>query len=99
MYATFTKPCSDSVCTTVPDKGVQCSVCMEDFKLEEVVKELPCNHLYHPDCIVPWLEMVSARIILPCLNLPIYRMDYYHMDYSHIEFISTAVYILYINDR
>lgn len=39
------------------EKNLQCSVCMEDFKLEEQVKQVPCGHLYHRDCIVPWLEM------------------------------------------
>ncbi|XP_033750157.1 E3 ubiquitin-protein ligase RNF115-like [Pecten maximus] len=36
---------------------IQCSICMEDFSLNEVVKKLPCEHHYHKDCIVPWLEM------------------------------------------
>lgn len=39
-------------------KNLQCSVCMEDFKFEESVRKLTCGHLYHNDCIVPWLEMV-----------------------------------------
>lgn len=38
-------------------KNLQCSVCMEDFILEESVRQLPCSHLYHNDCIIPWLEM------------------------------------------
>ncbi|XP_055374402.1 E3 ubiquitin-protein ligase Iruka isoform X2 [Condylostylus longicornis] len=36
---------------------LQCSVCWEDFKLEEIVRKLPCLHLYHENCIVPWLEL------------------------------------------
>ncbi|RWS26060.1 E3 ubiquitin-protein ligase RNF115-like isoform X1 [Leptotrombidium deliense] len=39
------------------DKNLQCTVCMEDYKLAEDVKKLPCTHLYHHECIVPWLEM------------------------------------------
>ena len=38
-------------------KNLQCSVCMEDFKARESVRRLPCTHLYHADCIVPWLQM------------------------------------------
>lgn len=38
-------------------KNLQCSVCMEDFKCRELVRKLPCQHLYHTDCIVPWLKM------------------------------------------
>lgn len=39
------------------DSKLQCSVCLEDFKLSEAVKQLPCLHLYHAPCIVPWLEL------------------------------------------
>ena len=48
----------------VSDKRVQCSVCMEDLKLAEEVRQLPCNHLYHHDCIVPWLELVCNAFLL-----------------------------------
>ncbi|KAK7479991.1 hypothetical protein BaRGS_00028724 [Batillaria attramentaria] len=36
---------------------LQCSICMEDFTLEEEAKRLPCEHHYHKDCIIRWLEM------------------------------------------
>ncbi|KAK3853104.1 hypothetical protein Pcinc_040337, partial [Petrolisthes cinctipes] len=39
------------------DKGLQCSVCMEDFKVDEKVRRLYCEHCYHNDCIIPWLEL------------------------------------------
>ncbi|XP_064609715.1 E3 ubiquitin-protein ligase RNF115-like [Liolophura sinensis] len=39
------------------DKVVQCSVCMEDFIIEESVRQLPCQHCYHSGCIVPWLQL------------------------------------------
>ncbi|XP_076179466.1 E3 ubiquitin-protein ligase Iruka isoform X2 [Ptiloglossa arizonensis] len=39
------------------DTKLQCSVCWEDFKVSEPVKLLPCQHLFHAPCIVPWLEL------------------------------------------
>lgn len=34
---------------------LQCSVCWEDFQLSEQVRKLPCSHVFHSDCICPWL--------------------------------------------
>ncbi|KAK7862368.1 hypothetical protein R5R35_014389 [Gryllus longicercus] len=38
-------------------KNLQCSVCWEDFRLDEPVRKLACEHVYHENCIVPWLEL------------------------------------------
>lgn len=39
------------------DENLQCSVCWEDFKLSEPVRKLVCEHFYHTQCIVPWLQL------------------------------------------
>ncbi|XP_074771161.1 E3 ubiquitin-protein ligase RNF128 [Athene noctua] len=39
---------------TGPD-GDSCVVCIEQYKPNEVVRILTCNHLFHKNCIDPWL--------------------------------------------
>lgn len=39
------------------DMKLQCSVCWEDFTIDENVMKLACDHMYHKDCITPWLEL------------------------------------------
>ena len=33
-----------------------CAVCLNSFEVNEVVKKTPCNHAFHSDCILPWLQ-------------------------------------------
>ncbi|KAJ7562326.1 hypothetical protein O6H91_03G064400 [Diphasiastrum complanatum] len=33
-----------------------CAICKELVAIGEPAKQLPCMHLYHPDCIFPWLK-------------------------------------------
>lgn len=37
-----------------------CSICTEDFKVNEDVRVLPCQHQFHPECVDPWLINVSG---------------------------------------
>ncbi|XP_072304121.1 E3 ubiquitin-protein ligase RNF115 [Eucyclogobius newberryi] len=39
------------------DSRLDCPVCMEEYSLDESVRQLPCLHYFHSDCIVPWLEL------------------------------------------
>ncbi|KAG6512485.1 E3 ubiquitin-protein ligase RING1-like [Zingiber officinale] len=37
-----------------------CAVCKDPLVVHTKAKELPCNHLYHPFCILPWLKVRNS---------------------------------------
>lgn len=65
-----TPPASKSAVEGLPsikvDEGLmsselaQCAVCKDDFEMGLDVKQMPCKHVYHKDCIVPWLELHNS---------------------------------------
>ncbi|PPS14816.1 hypothetical protein GOBAR_AA05762 [Gossypium barbadense] len=65
-----TPPASKSAMDTLPSVKIskhnlssefnQCAVCMDEFEDGTEAKQMPCKHLYHKDCIFPWLELHNS---------------------------------------
>ncbi|KAL2934286.1 E3 ubiquitin-protein ligase RDUF1 [Bienertia sinuspersici] len=63
-------PASKSAVETMPvikivDSHVEseshcCAVCKEQFEIGTEARELPCKHIYHSDCILPWLLLHNS---------------------------------------
>lgn len=43
-----------------------CVICLGDFEAGELVRELVCNHLYHDECIRPWILEGRGHCPLRC---------------------------------
>lgn len=65
-----TPPAAKTAIASLPDVKIeqvqlssdeaQCAVCKESFEMGEMVKQLPCKHIFHKDCILPWLQLHNS---------------------------------------
>ncbi|KAL0460336.1 UNVERIFIED_CONTAM: E3 ubiquitin-protein ligase RDUF1 [Sesamum latifolium] len=42
------------------DSDAHCAVCTDAFTLGSEAREMPCKHIYHSDCIFPWLNLHNS---------------------------------------
>ncbi|KAI9488194.1 hypothetical protein BDB00DRAFT_884926 [Zychaea mexicana] len=59
-------PAPETVIDSLPKRSLtdeeiarqtDCAVCKDEFEGAEQVVELPCAHVFHEDCIKPWLKV------------------------------------------
>ena len=53
--------------------GLSCAICLGDYQQEEIIRTLPCSHLYHKSCVDEWF--LSGNQTCPncrkqCITLP-----------------------------
>ncbi|CAG9333098.1 unnamed protein product [Blepharisma stoltei] len=72
--ASQTTPASESAINSLQKKIVEkgaeiqkCAVCMDDMPEGTEINVLSCNHMFHPDCIQPWLRVKN--------NCPVCRQE------------------------
>ncbi|RDX60843.1 putative E3 ubiquitin-protein ligase RHC2A, partial [Mucuna pruriens] len=62
-------PAAKSVVESLPEVEINaghmameshCAVCKEAFELYAKAKEMPCKHIYHSECILPWLAIRNS---------------------------------------
>jgi len=42
------------------DNKLDCAICTDEFELSNEVIEMPCTHIFHPECILHWLEIHNS---------------------------------------
>lgn len=78
---TFHQPANEEVVANLPettagpravtdaDEDRICPVCLAEMEEGTLVKEMPCRHLYHKNCLLEWLRTKNScpvcRVVLP----------------------------------
>ncbi|KAJ1960485.1 hypothetical protein IWQ62_004217, partial [Dispira parvispora] len=58
-----------------------CAVCIDEFERGQLVRQLPCNHLFHLECIDEWLTEKSGVCPLCKFNCTEYCLEKAGPDY------------------
>ncbi|XVE83769.1 hypothetical protein DITRI_Ditri16bG0113000 [Diplodiscus trichospermus] len=49
--------------------GNDCSICLEELKVDEEAREMPCKHFFHSGCVEKWLLIHGScpvcRFLMP----------------------------------
>eukprot|EP01095_Lingulamoeba_sp_RSL-Kostka_P007293 TRINITY_DN2308_c0_g1_i1.p1 TRINITY_DN2308_c0_g1~~TRINITY_DN2308_c0_g1_i1.p1 ORF type:complete len:143 (-),score=35.03 TRINITY_DN2308_c0_g1_i1:69-497(-) len=64
------------------EKCSTCSICLEEFKLNEYARKIPCNHFFHDNCIVEWL---TSHNTCPLCKYELPTLDYNYEEKKRLE--------------
>ncbi|KAL1123225.1 hypothetical protein AAG570_002312 [Ranatra chinensis] len=58
-------PASKRIVNNLPELEIKqaeesCPVCLIEFRPSDKTKVLPCDHKFHPQCILPWLAKTNT---------------------------------------
>jgi len=60
--------------TLTEEINSNCNICLENYVIEDEIIKLPCDHIYHKDCINNWLTNYSY--ICPCCKKEVGKSKY-----------------------
>jgi hypothetical protein len=50
-------PCKEHILFNIDiERNSTCSICLEDFNEGDIETILPCGHIFHKPCIIPWFK-------------------------------------------
>jgi len=62
-----TPPASKSVVSQLKQGKIEslenkgdCAICKDEFEIGVDCVEMPCMHIFHPECLIPWLEIHNS---------------------------------------
>ena len=54
------------------DDEHECAICLLDYSVGEMVRQLPCQHLFHAECLLPWLR---KHVTCPMCRKPLRDLE------------------------
>ncbi|VVT44243.1 uncharacterized protein SAPINGB_P000351 [Magnusiomyces paraingens] len=70
IVATTSSIIEDETAVEDEDTGDTCAICIDSLEPDDDIRALDCHHVFHTDCITPWLTTRRALC-------PLCKRDYY----------------------
>ena len=55
------RPADKHPTRTAGDAQTECSICLENFVMQDQLRRIVCGHLFHPRCIQEWFATGDTR--------------------------------------